>query len=111
MREFGYSDGKNLVIEWRHAEGDYKRLADLTTELLRMDRLSSPPRSILSAPGLSQVWRVRRQHYRTFRHRRRYECETARAAENDVAHSVARCSIAEPGNPADPAVLRHIEAV
>jgi hypothetical protein len=55
MREFGYSDGKNLVIEWRHAEGDYKRLADLTTELLRMDPLSSPPRSISSAPGLSQV--------------------------------------------------------
>ena len=31
------SEGKNLVVEWRYAEGDYKRLADFATELIRME--------------------------------------------------------------------------
>jgi hypothetical protein len=26
MRELGYVEGKNLVIEWRSAEGEYERL-------------------------------------------------------------------------------------
>ena len=33
MRELGYAEGKNLVIEWRSAEGKNDRLADLATEL------------------------------------------------------------------------------
>ena len=36
MREFGYVDGKNLVIEWRSAEGKYERLPDLAADLVRM---------------------------------------------------------------------------
>jgi putative ABC transport system substrate-binding protein len=34
MRELGYVEGKNLVIEWRFAEGVYDRLPSLAAELL-----------------------------------------------------------------------------
>ena len=37
MRELGYVEGRNLVIEWRYANGDYKSLPDLAAELTRMD--------------------------------------------------------------------------
>jgi putative ABC transport system substrate-binding protein len=35
MRELGYVEGKNLVIEWRFAEGKYERLPALAAELVR----------------------------------------------------------------------------
>jgi putative ABC transport system substrate-binding protein len=36
LREFGYSEGQNLIIESRYAEGSDERLADLATELVRL---------------------------------------------------------------------------
>jgi putative ABC transport system substrate-binding protein len=36
MREFGYVEGKNLEIQWRHAEGKFERLAGLAAELVRL---------------------------------------------------------------------------
>jgi putative ABC transport system substrate-binding protein len=36
MRELGYLEGRDFVIEWRSAEGQYERLADLAAELVRM---------------------------------------------------------------------------
>ncbi|MGH8672938.1 MAG: ABC transporter substrate-binding protein [Burkholderiales bacterium] len=36
MRELGYVEGKNLVIEWRFADGKSERLPDLAAELVRM---------------------------------------------------------------------------
>ena len=36
MREFGYVDGKNIVIEYRWAEGKYKRLPELAAELVSL---------------------------------------------------------------------------
>ncbi|MBI3370735.1 MAG: ABC transporter substrate-binding protein [Betaproteobacteria bacterium] len=36
MRELGYVEGKNLVIEWRSAEGKTERLPALAAELVRM---------------------------------------------------------------------------
>lgn len=35
MRELGYVEGKNLVIEWRFADGKYERLPGLADELVR----------------------------------------------------------------------------
>ena len=35
MRELGYIEGKNLVIEWRAAEGKSERLPELAAELVR----------------------------------------------------------------------------
>jgi len=34
MRELGYVDGKDFIIEWRSAEGDYERLPQLAAELV-----------------------------------------------------------------------------
>jgi putative ABC transport system substrate-binding protein len=37
MRELGYVEGKNLVIEWRFADGRYDLLPALAAELVRMN--------------------------------------------------------------------------
>jgi putative tryptophan/tyrosine transport system substrate-binding protein len=37
MRELGYVEGQNLVIEYRYTEGRDDRSADLATELIRLD--------------------------------------------------------------------------
>jgi len=36
MRELGYVEGKNIVIEWRFAEGKLDRLPALAAELVRL---------------------------------------------------------------------------
>jgi putative tryptophan/tyrosine transport system substrate-binding protein len=36
LRELGYVEGKNIVIEWRSAEGKLDRLHDLATDLVRL---------------------------------------------------------------------------
>ena len=43
MRELGYIEGKNLVIEWRFADGEFARLPDLAAELvgLKLDVIVS----------------------------------------------------------------------
>jgi putative ABC transport system substrate-binding protein len=37
MRELGYVEGRNLVIEWRFADGNFERLAELAAELVRLN--------------------------------------------------------------------------
>jgi len=36
LRELGYVEGQNLVIEYRYAEGSEERLRDLAAELVRL---------------------------------------------------------------------------
>ena len=50
MRELGYVEGKNLIIEWRWAGGDTKRLAGLAAELLAgaRRRACRPPTASMS---------------------------------------------------------------
>jgi putative ABC transport system substrate-binding protein len=36
LRELGYSEGQNIAIEWRFAEGKRDRLADLVADLVRL---------------------------------------------------------------------------
>jgi len=35
LEETGYAEGRNLVIEYRYADGDYARLAELAADLVR----------------------------------------------------------------------------
>ena len=37
MRERGYVEGRNLLIEWRYADGQSAALADLAADLVRLD--------------------------------------------------------------------------
>jgi putative ABC transport system substrate-binding protein len=37
LRELGYVEGKNIVIEWRYAEGKTERLPDIAAELVRLN--------------------------------------------------------------------------
>ena len=39
LREFGYVEGKNLVIEFRAAEAKYDRLRELAAELVRLGKV------------------------------------------------------------------------
>src|SRR5919108_805673 len=36
LHELGYVEGKNIVIEYRHAEGKLERLPELASELVRL---------------------------------------------------------------------------
>lgn len=36
LRELGYVEGQNIVVEWRYAEGERKRLKELAAELVRL---------------------------------------------------------------------------
>ena len=36
LRELGYVEGKNIVIEWRSAEGKFERQGELAAELVRL---------------------------------------------------------------------------
>jgi len=36
LRDLGYVEGKNIIIEWRYAEGKAGRLSELTSELVRL---------------------------------------------------------------------------
>jgi putative ABC transport system substrate-binding protein len=37
MADLGYREGKNLAVEWRYADGDYKRLASFAVDLVGMN--------------------------------------------------------------------------
>jgi putative ABC transport system substrate-binding protein len=41
LRTLGYAEGRNLVVESRHAESRYERLPQLVAELVRRSRSSS----------------------------------------------------------------------
>ena len=56
LRELGYVEGENIVIEYRYAEGKFDRLPDLATELVRLKVdviLSTGPTATRAAKGVT----------------------------------------------------------
>ena len=55
LRELGYVEGKNIVIEYRYADGKLERLPDLAAELvgLKVDVIVTVPQAILAAQKAS----------------------------------------------------------
>jgi len=37
LRQLGYVEGKNIIIEWRYAEGKSERLSELAAELVNLN--------------------------------------------------------------------------
>jgi putative ABC transport system substrate-binding protein len=58
LRELGYFEGKNIVIEYRAAEGNYERLHDLATELVRLQMDVIFANSTLAARAAKQATRA-----------------------------------------------------
>src|SRR6266436_2205888 len=50
LRELGYVEGQNLVIEWRWAEGREERLPELAAELVRLKV------DVIVAPGTAAIF-------------------------------------------------------
>jgi putative ABC transport system substrate-binding protein len=56
LHELGYIEGKNIVIEYRYAEGKLERLPDLAAELVRLKVdviVASAPRAVFAAKKAS----------------------------------------------------------
>ncbi len=53
LRELGYVEGQNLVIEWRSAKGESERYPVIAAELIRLkvDVIVTSP-----SPGMARVW-------------------------------------------------------
>ena len=49
LRELGYVDGKNVIIEWRSAEGKSEHVSDLAAELVRL----KPDVIVTAAPAVT----------------------------------------------------------
>jgi ABC-type uncharacterized transport system substrate-binding protein len=51
LRELGYVEGKNIIIEWRFADGKYERLPDLAADLvaLKVDVLAVVNTAVIRA--------------------------------------------------------------
>jgi ABC-type uncharacterized transport system substrate-binding protein len=58
LRELGYVEGKNFVIDYRFAEGRYERLPDLAAELVRLKAdilVTSPTQATMAAKNATDT--------------------------------------------------------
>jgi putative ABC transport system substrate-binding protein len=55
MRALGYEEGRNLVIDWRYADGSTQRLAEFAAELARMDLAVIVAYGIAAAQALQRT--------------------------------------------------------
>ena len=58
LRELGYVEGKNIVIEYRYADGKLERLPDLAAELVgvKVDVIVTVPQAISAAQKASPTF-------------------------------------------------------
>lgn len=98
LRELGYVEGKNIVIEWRSAEGKFERQGDLAAELVRLkvDVIVTSGPTHLSylppyQPGLNMQERVWRQvRYEATTNRWFDELDTIWSTVQKTTHSWSR---------------------
>ena len=57
MRDLGYVEGRNLIIEWRFADGKFERLPGLAAELVRMNLEAIVTHATPPAEALRQATR------------------------------------------------------
>ena len=122
LRDLGYVEGQNLVIEYRYAEGSDERLAALAAELVRlqMDVIvaiggAAATRAVQHATrtipivmagaaircgkGWSPVWHARGEHHGFEQPERR----ASREAAGDLKETVPQCArVAVLANPVNP---------
>src|SRR6266568_2665484 len=58
LRELGWAEGQNIIIEYRYAEGQYDRLPDLADELVRLEVdiiAASPTPAALAAKNATET--------------------------------------------------------
>ena len=55
LRELGYTEGKNIAVEYRFADGDFERLPDLASELVRLNVDTIIPQSTPAALAVKQA--------------------------------------------------------
>ncbi len=112
MHELGYVEGKNLLIEWRFADGDYLRLPAMAAELVKLKvdvilALSPPgviaaqkatttipivfvvPVDPVGAGFVKSLAQPGRQQHRDFKPRRRPELEAPGNAADGRAQALA----------------------
>jgi putative ABC transport system substrate-binding protein len=82
LRELGYVEGQNLIVEYRYAEGSEERLPDLAAELVRL------PGDVLVAEGTAAI-RAAQHVTRTI--------PIVMAATNDPVGQGFVASLAHPG--------------
>src|SRR4030095_11488887 len=58
LRQLGYAEGKNIVIEWRYAEGSTERLAELAAELVSLKVDVIVTASTPAIPAVQQAAKV-----------------------------------------------------
>jgi ABC-type uncharacterized transport system substrate-binding protein len=58
MRELGYAEGKNIIFEYRYAEGRYDRLPDLAAEFIRQKVDVIVTTSSISAQAARKVTQI-----------------------------------------------------
>ena len=53
LRELGYAEGKDIIVEWRYAEGKLDRQRELAAELVRLkvEAIVSGAAGVHGAPG------------------------------------------------------------
>ncbi len=55
LRERGYTEGQNIVIEWRFAEGDPERISEFAAELVRLNVEVIVARAVVAGRPASQA--------------------------------------------------------
>ena len=58
MRELGYVEGKDFIIEWRFAEGKLERFADFAAELVQLNVDVLVPATPTAIPAVRQATRT-----------------------------------------------------